>query len=107
MYNCELCEYSTKLRADWNKHINTKSHIHMTNVIQKYEIQISNMTNVINQQKQEIADMKKSPKYDSIEDVRSSFFLNAMFMNQTKKEYELQDFGRWIINNRMVCKSLK
>jgi hypothetical protein len=47
-----------------------------------------------------------TPNYDSIEDVRTAFFLNAMFMNQTKKEYELQDFGKWIINNRKVCKSI-
>lgn len=74
----------------------------MTNVVQKYEAKINDMRK---RYETEIADLKKSPKYDSIEDVRSSFFLNAMFMNQTKKEYELQDFGKWIVNNRKICKS--
>jgi hypothetical protein len=68
---------------------------------------IIELENIIQQKDQEISDLKKSPRYDSIEDVRSSFFLNAMLMNQTKKEYELQDFGKWIVNNRMVCKLIE
>ena len=100
MFHCELCGYSTKLRGDWNKHLNTKNHINITRIV-------SDMTNVIEQKDKEIADLKKTQKYDSIEDVRTAFFLNSMFMNQTKKDYELQDFGRWIVMNRMVCKSFQ
>ena len=26
LYNCELCNYSTKFKADYKKHLNTKKH---------------------------------------------------------------------------------
>ena len=113
MYNCELCEYSTKLRADWSKHVNTKYHlkcVELADMRKSHEdMRKSHETEIANMRKShemEIADLKKSPRYDSIEDVMTTFFLNAMFMNQTKKDYELQDFGKWIIKNRIVCKSI-
>jgi hypothetical protein len=93
--DCKLCEYSTKLKADWRKHIQTKYHIKC--------VELENMRKC---HETEIADMRKCPKYDSIDDVRTVFYLNSMFLNETKKEYELQDFGKWIFRNRLVCKSI-
>ena len=104
--DCKLCEYSTKLKADWKKHIQTKYHIkcvELEDMRKCHETEISNMRKC---HEIEISNMRKSPKYDSIDDVKTVFYLNSMFLNETKKEYELQDFGKWIFRNRLVCKSI-
>jgi hypothetical protein len=140
-YFCELCDYSTKLKSDFKKHLVTRCHLICAETIElrkrhddlkrrhdemierhdemrkrqneiierreesrrKLETEIDELRK--NHQK-EMADMRKSPKYDSIEDVRTGFFLNSMFLNETKKEYDLQDFGKWVVKNRFVCKEI-
>jgi hypothetical protein len=118
-FNCELCDYSTKLRADWNKHVNTKIHIHIQIQINDMRKRMEDLKTRHDEMKERHDEMRKrhdeivqrredkSPRYDSIDDVRSAFFLNSMFMNQDKKDYKLQDFGKWIVMNRMVCKSIE
>jgi len=50
MYHCEICDYSTKLKFDWERHIVRKSHLHFA----------SYMTKVIKQKEQEHkAEMEK------------------------------------------------
>ena len=107
MFRCELCDYSTKLKGDMKKHNETKYHIKCVEFDIQRKSHETEMDAMRKSHAQEIADLKKTPGYDSIEDVRTAFFLNSMFMNQTKKDYELQDFGRWIVMNRMVCKSFQ
>ena len=44
-YNCDYCNYSTKLKADFNKHLNTQKHLNNMNKLDDKLIQKLSNTN--------------------------------------------------------------
>ena len=58
-YNCELCNYKTKLRGDYNKHLKTKKH--QRNILEENGCSDKSLnTNVINEKKKTQKDPKKT-----------------------------------------------
>ena len=38
MYKCECCEYSTTIKCNFNKHLNTQKHIHKNNKLTTHNV---------------------------------------------------------------------
>ena len=111
MHKCELCNFTSKLKCDYERHKATKFHLHfashMTKVLeqkeQEHQAEIDDYVKLHNSEIQWIL----QPTFSSIEEVQCHFFTNAMRLNRMKKEYHLQTFGQWITLNRLVCKELE
>jgi len=109
MFHCECCDYSTNLKTDWSKHLTRTSHIDKVTIENLTRI-LTDLTTKLEEEKiknKKLEENVMTKSHDTIDDVRTDFFVKAMKMNTVKKQFHLQEFGRWIILNRLVCKEFE